>query len=1085
MGLTSSPGLTERAPWLRALNISERLERNRAHAETGVELDLELAAGRLARWRAQTTLSGDHLDPAMLHGCTESDLRKVLGEALHSSADGSCPPRDPKLSEWWDELESIHEGSGDLAGPRSSFANEHPVLIAVERPIQLAQETLRLSTNRVLKRYPEAPFDSESISDIMFVSIKRSLALLVEQCFVLEMHAARMQDKLSGKTSQRRYDEYLATFGDPATCLKFLCEYPVLARLVVRTLTNWVAVSEEFIERLAQDWATIRAKFRLSSERDRLTSYEVLGDPHCGGRRVSGCVFASGFRLIYKPRPVQCERHFQNLLKWVNQRSHIPPLRTLKVLDQRSYGWVEFVEAGHCESLEQLHRFYERQGAYLALLHILAAHDLHYENVIASGEHPVLVDLETILQPTSASHDQGLGPAERVAAELTAESVLRIGLLPIRPVARGDQDGPDMSGLGAVPNQPAPVRIPRWADAGTDAMHQVLGEGNLGDAHSRPIPPESGLTVGDFVEDVVHGFETTFDLLYRERDLLLAPSGPISIFATDETRRIVRPTLMYAMSLRAGYHPQLLSDGLSRELQFDRLLGAELSQAQPYPFGVMAAERDDLWHLDIPRFSARPDSRHLWTSSGSRISDCLAETGLESAERRIARMSAPERSLQSWMIRTSIATRSLTGPNGDRDLYLVDVERPALSTADGLLDTAVQVGDRLSRHALTAEGASTWIGLVSQRGERWWISPLGPDLYEGVAGIALFLAHLGLVADEKHYVELARGALRTLREQVARDGFRESIGGFAGYGGHVYVMSRLAALLDDASLLSDADMAIRAISSLIDQDTGIDVIAGSAGCIGALLSSYRARPTEETLAAALQCGEKLLASSVETQQGLAWHLDAVSSRPLGGFAHGTAGMSWALLELASATSETRFRDAAIEAIRYDRSLFSPKARNWLDVRDDVASARLSVGTDEGTCLAHWCHGAGGIGLSRIRCQRHWDDGAVREEIEDALKATIAHGFGSNHCLCHGDFGNLELLAEAQRAFPESRWGSEFARVSSDVLASIEERGCITGHVLGLESPGLMLGIAGIGYGMLRIVAPERVPSVLLLDGPNA
>jgi lantibiotic modifying enzyme len=36
----------------------------------------------------------------------------------------------------------------------------------------------------------------------------------------------------------------------------------------------------------------------------------------------------------------------------------------------------------------------------------------------------------------------------------------------------------------------------------------------------------------------------------------------------------------------------------------------------------------------------------------------------------------------------------------------------------------------------------------------------------------------------------------------------------------------------------------------------------------------------------------------------------------------------------------------------------------------------------------------------------------------------------------------------------------------------------------VESPGLMTGLAGIGYGLLRVAAPARVPSVLTLEGPH-
>jgi lantibiotic modifying enzyme len=35
----------------------------------------------------------------------------------------------------------------------------------------------------------------------------------------------------------------------------------------------------------------------------------------------------------------------------------------------------------------------------------------------------------------------------------------------------------------------------------------------------------------------------------------------------------------------------------------------------------------------------------------------------------------------------------------------------------------------------------------------------------------------------------------------------------------------------------------------------------------------------------------------------------------------------------------------------------------------------------------------------------------------------------------------------------------------------------------VETPGLMTGVAGIGYGLLRLAAPLRVPSVLALAPP--
>jgi lantibiotic modifying enzyme len=51
------------------------------------------------------------------------------------------------------------------------------------------------------------------------------------------------------------------------------------------------------------------------------------------------------------------------------------------------------------------------------------------------------------------------------------------------------------------------------------------------------------------------------------------------------------------------------------------------------------------------------------------------------------------------------------------------------------------------------------------------------------------------------------------------------------------------------------------------------------------------------------------------------------------------------------------------------------------------------------------------------------------------------------------------------------------------MASAAGTDWICANPLGVESPGLMTGLAGIGYAFLRFADPARVPSVLALDGP--
>jgi hypothetical protein len=72
----------------------------------------------------------------------------------------------------------------------------------------------------------------------------------------------------------------------------------------------------------------------------------------------------------------------------------------------------------------------KRQGVYLAILYALEATDFHHENLIAVGEHPILLDLEALFHPRVGGMD--LKQADQLANSTPAYSVYGIGLLPQR-----------------------------------------------------------------------------------------------------------------------------------------------------------------------------------------------------------------------------------------------------------------------------------------------------------------------------------------------------------------------------------------------------------------------------------------------------------------------------------------------------------------------------------------------------------------------------------------------------------------------------------------------------------------------------
>jgi type 2 lantibiotic biosynthesis protein LanM len=408
---------------------------------------------------------------------------------------------------------------------------------------------------------------------------------------------------------------------------------------------------------------------------------------------------------------------------------------------------------------------------------------------------------------------------------------------------------------------------------------------------------------------------------------------------------------------------------------------------------------------------------------------------------------------------------------------------PAKELHDKLLEEGDRIGRRLGELAFRREGEAGWIGL-SAPGERdWSCQELGLNLYDGLPGVVLFLAQLAAINHEQRHRELAREGLTTLRRMIGLGlGRMKTIGAFDGWGGVIYALSRMGLLWEQPDLLEEADQIVAHLPALIE-NAHLDVVSGSAGCLGGLFALHQARSlmglnSDRTISAAIQCGEHLLAHAEKSDAGLAWKTH-LHSRPLTGFSHGAAGIAWALLRLSSLTGDERFRAAGIDGIGYEQSLFSGVHDNWPDLRGLSPDAPL-----EPTFGVTWCHGAPGIGLARVSTLGLLDTPSMRRDVEAAVRTTSLHGFGMNHSLCHGDFGNLELLLAAGQALNREDLTSEANRRASALLHSIEKQGYLCGTPHGVESPGLMTGIAGIGYELLHFAESRCVPSVLTLDVPK-
>ncbi|MET9634243.1 type 2 lanthipeptide synthetase LanM family protein [Lentzea sp. NPDC006480] len=890
--------------------------------------------------------------------------------------------------------------------------------------------------NRLCARVSVPGWDT--LRDALQDELRSTLARLARPTLVLELNVARLENRLRGETPEDRFRYYVETLL-PGDWPALLAEYRGLDAWLRETEELWIGALAEMAGRLATDLPLLQRVLlpdgaRLSGIRTGCDS-----DPHRGGRIVRILEFTCGASqtlLVYKPRPMAVDVAFQALLAYCNAGDpDVPPLPLLKVANRGSYGWSEFVAPADCPDVGAVQRFYRRQGAYLALLHVIDGVDMHHENLVAAGENPVLVDVETLFdRAVSAAGDHD--DATAVAGARLRESVARTMFLPGRMWGDEQHAGVNIGGLSSGQAQLTSFTRPMWDDAGTDSMH--LGEQRVEIPVAANVPRLDGVAVPAFAHtgELVHGFTSMMRFLLRHREELLR--GPLRAFGEVPVRQVLRATSGYGQLLRVARHPDWLRDTSARDEVFDALEQAGADELRQ----VLDAERADLRQGDIPVFTATPSTRDLWDSRGVRRPDFFEHTALELVARRLEALDEREIDRQRFVV---LASMSAAEPS------------PAGRSApfEDSLEAAVAIGDMLVAQAIHGRRDVTWLGMepVGQEAD-FQLAPLGHDLYQGTAGVALFLAHLGAITGSSRYTDLAALAAEGVRANPGPPS-----GGFFGLPSQLYVLAHLAALWDDPSVLPPADPVFAHLTAGVP-DSEFDLVYGSAGTILGMLAWHAVTGDDRALAVAADHGRHLARHAIRSDDGAVWPMHGNSMRLLG-FSHGTAGIGYALRELSRALDgHARTAELAADAFRYEDARFDPQQQNWPDLRD--SNRRFA---------ANWCNGAAGIAVSRLGV----DDLAVTTAVQTVLDSPRP----LVDVLCHGTLGLLLVVADAAEALSRDDWRASVQRQLGGVLA-----GSRCGFAHPESAPALMTGASGIGLGLLRLARPDAVPQVLRLAPPT-
>ncbi|MBB1254251.1 type 2 lantipeptide synthetase LanM [Streptomyces sp. OF3] len=868
-----------------------------------------------------------------------------------------------------------------------------------------------------------APEHVDELIDTIWTALVVTVEASSYRMLVGEFHAFREARGLPLTTESdaalRLFQRHLSDSGNR---LEILAGHPVYAERITTVVRHTLDAWAEMFTAYVEDGAALRAAGLVPpgpEGGDPVVRVTPTGsDAHNNSRQVLIVRLASGTRLAFKPRPLESDRFVRELYAaadpyLVHSLEQCVPLS----VTVGSHGWQQFVEARALTESEEPARYFYRFGALCAIFAAIGACDLHHENLTARGEHPCLLDTETMLRADINAYEPSLTSTLTNQFKL---SVISTMLLPVsNPQSHIDVD---LSGVGAGHAQQSNLKRPVIRDRESDGISVDWEPVVIEQSGNVPRLGDTPLSAVDHFADLVAGYTDALAFVRSDAigKILDAHEGlPV--------RTVLRPTMVYGRFLDASSHPAYLSDPAEARRLLHLVSKFPDTMAPEAAAFVREQEYAALNTGNIPLFLTWSDSVAVATHQTSHPGYFEMTPG------DIARLGVSLNSDRSdryhWFLLEELVGE-LTGEDDASGLSSHSVFGRALAAAPG--SWWRDIAETLTDISVAHEGPDGT--------DRWWLGGIGPGLgaptvtagefvgFHDFGGVATFLGRAAradtALGDAAAAADRGLTAMLELRDDALL-GTAESV--FSGASSvlltrhHEVDADRLGRILDK--------IAERAASG----ELVTDLVNGPAGGLMVLLS-HKEHGTAEVPLTAERLGSlaDLVLSHQDGLDGAAWF----------DLAHGRLGLRWA--------------SARIGRVLGDPSL-ARAAADWL-------LARFRSG--EETPHHGWCKGAAGLLLASAEIlasagRQDWltprrlaalVDNATRLPEDGAVDLSV----------CHGSSGVVQsLIASAHVLGDDSLLDRAYA-YQEQVLGKARAHGFFTGARGRTSLPGYMLGWAGVG-----------------------
>lgn len=825
---------------------------------------------------------------------------------------------------------------------------------------------------------------------------------------------------------------------------EILLEYPLLARFIIGLIQNWLNNMEELADNLQEDREVLVRELNQGTDPGQVQSVSGnISDAHNKGKGVMILKFASGIKIVYKPRNLAIDTAYYRLVQYLKMMNFPCELKAPLALQAGNHGWIEFIEYRELTDLDEAKSYYRRAGALLCLVYVLGGNDFHGENIIASGGQPVLIDLETIISYKMLQFNEDSGDMKEIQnlIDLIQESVLGIGFLPA------------------------------WLTAGDICVDFSALTGGI--PSSIPSYQQKGIKVFGYEEELSQGFREAYDFLVAKGDILLKMLP--ELFRETMLRVILRPTNFYVRMLYQTLSPQFLQDGFLYSLEIERFAPAYLINIEAEKvkrlWPIFLAEQEALEGRDIPIFYGHAGQRHLQSGEAILTADHFADSALDKVHNKLTRMNGDDRERQLEFIRESLAI-CLKGCHGEgkraestvrlseKDILQAQIVLQNERKRDALLAEVRDIYEEIMDKAIPVDGQHyAWISYQHDLiHEKTFIGQTTATLYDGVFGIALLAAAFHKVTGEEKQKQDALDLLKPWRQSLRNQNYplpvhRIPAGLGNGLGGMIQSLLLIGDYTGDRSCHEDARYLVEQITpEQISKDKHLNILNGTAGLIQGLLSCYQKTGHHYSLELAKLCGRHIQKNRAKVKKA--------------GLAYGRAGLAFGLAELYQITGNIEILEGLQELTAQAASSYT-----HLKVQDKSAGIGGSI-----------CHGLAGLGIMVLalhktgEAQRTEAGPDLEKIIEEVGNYPLEYG---DHFCC-GNSGRMDFLLGAALRLDRPELRQEVNRKLSCMLSRKNTLGYyqIDGtQAKAIANPSFFHGLAGIGYVLLRSLEPEKIYSL--------